>query len=174
MKQILVVVDMQNDFISGSLGTKEAINAVPHALALIESKKWDKIIATYDTHHGNYLNTQEGKNLPVIHCIEGTKGWELEENILSAITAAAPCEKILKEQFGSLDIIGKIAESGDEIEVTLCGVCTDICVISNAMIIKSAFPEAKVNVAKDACAGVTPEKHNAALDVLQSCQINII
>lgn len=168
--KILVVVDMQNDFIDGALGTPEALGIVDNVINAI--KKFDgEVIFTRDTHKENYLETQEGKNLPVIHCIEGSPGWEIRDEIKKS----APTGYLLnKSSFGSLALPGKISKIAKpkELEsITLIGLCTDICVISNAMILKAAFPEIPIIVRADCCAGVTVESHKTALNAMKMCQI---
>ena len=165
----LIVVDMQNDFITGSLGSKMAEKIVPEVAKKV--KNFDgEIIFTRDTHSENYLETSEGKKLPVVHCVKDTAGWE----ICGELKPFA--DKIVdKITFGSLElaqIIKDICPNPERIE--LCGLCTDICVISNAMILKSAFPEADITVDSGCCAGVTEQSHTNALDAMQSVQINII
>ena len=175
MQKILIIVDMQNDFITGALGTEEAKAIIPKILRKILDYKPSERYITMDTHFDNYLTTQEGKNLPVSHCIEGTEGWELEEHIKS--TSVKDDNIICKSSFGCLGLINKIAKlytQDTELKVELVGVCTDICVISNALLIKSAFPEVEITVDASCCAGTTPEKHKAALEVMKSCQINVI
>ena len=169
--KVLVVIDMQNDFIDGALGTPEACAIVPAVVDKI--RNFDGLVlATRDTHGADYLNTQEGRNLPVEHCIKGTKGWELNPEI-SALVKEAPIDK---PTFGSCELgmkLKEIAEHENIENITLIGVCTDICVISNAMIIKAFLPEVPVTVVKDCCAGVTPESHLRALEAMRSCQIEI-
>jgi nicotinamidase-related amidase len=172
--KFLIVIDMQNDFIDGVLGTKEAQAIVPLACEKIRNFE-GKIIATMDTHDENYLNTQEGKLLPVPHCIENTTGFDINDDIDEAIYEK-PHLKIYKHTFGVFDLpkwIKEIAyDSGEEIEaIELIGVCTDICVINNALILKAEFPEVPITVDATCCAGVTPELHKAALEVMKSCQI---
>ena len=164
----LIVIDMQNDFISGSLGTKEAQAIVPNVKKKIEEYKsrGDEIIFTQDTHYENYLETNEGKHLPVEHCIVNTNGWEIADGL-----EVEKCQYIHKPTFGWMhwdwnDYSFK--------EVELVGLCTDICVVSNALILKAQFPNANITVDASCCAGVTPEKHKAALEVMKSCQINVI
>lgn len=170
MRRILVVVDMQKDFIDGSLGTKEAEAIVPAVINKVKSYDKNDIYATRDTHQKDYLNTQEGRNLPVEHCIEGTPGWEIEPRIAAYI----PSDHIYdKPTFGSTDLVRdltKIAER-EEIEIEIVGLCTDICVISNALLLKAFMPEVKISVAADCCAGVTTQKHEASLETMRSCQI---
>lgn len=170
----LVVVDMQKDFISGSLGSQEAEKIVPAVCEkILEYKKsGGKIFVTMDTHNENYLSTSEGKNLPVEHCIKGTEGWELDERIKQAV--GDDCEIFEKITFGSKELAEKffsIIKPDDTIE--LCGLCTDICVVSNALLIKAFCPETTISVNSNCCAGVTPEKHQAALETMASCQIKI-
>ena len=175
--KILVVVDMQNDFIDGALGTREAVTIVPKVVEKIKSFEGRNLF-TRDTHEADYLGTQEGKNLPVEHCIRGTKGWELAPEIEKLRTE----EPIDKPSFGSISL-GTLLKAQDEdlkkqgepgIEsITLIGLCTDICVISNAMILKAYLPEVPVIVDADCCAGVTPESHKNALEAMKVCQIKI-
>ncbi len=172
MRKLLVVVDMQKDFVDGSLGTKEAVAIVPSVVDKIKSYNINDVFVTRDTHQTNYMETQEGKNLPVEHCIEGTAGWQLDENVAKVVEGAT---FINKPTFGSTilaDTIKKISEK-EEIEIELIGLCTDICVVSNALLLKAAMPEISISVDSSCCAGVTPEKHEAALKTMQSCQIYI-
>ena len=166
MRKALIVIDMQYDFIDGSLGTNEAQNILPNVKDLIDKKDYDNLFFTRDTHYKNYLETQEGKKLPVKHCIKNTHGWQIHE-ILNTDGA----EIIDKESFGFNGWKGKL-DNFDE--VVLVGLCTDICVISNALIIKAFYPEIKINIVEDATAGVTPESKAAAIKTAKSCQINII
>ena len=161
--KVLVVVDMQNDFIDGALGTKEAEAIVPFVADKI--RNFDgMVLSTRDTHFENYLETQEGKNLPVKHCIKGTDGWQIVPGL-----ETGNCEYIDKPTFGWLNWNG--FDEKDELE--LIGVCTDICVVSNALILKAKYPEAAISVDASCCAGVTPEKHKAALETMKSCQIDV-
>lgn len=166
--RVLVVVDMQNDFIDGSLGTKEAVAIVPAVVDKIKS--WEgKIVATRDTHPTSYLDTQEGRFLPVEHCIEGTEGWEIAPAVAKAL-AEKDAETINKPTFGSVILAQEmLAEQPEEIE--LIGLCTDICVVSNALLLKANMPEVRISVDATCCAGVTPAKHEAALETMRSCQI---
>jgi len=178
---MLVVVDMQNDFIDGSLGTKEAQEIVDNAVSKIQG--WDGgIICTMDTHEEGYLNTLEGKNLPVPHCIYGTDGWKLREEVADAVAAQKDDSHIqrsvtlYKETFGSRDlpdILNAISDENGIDSITLVGLCTDICVISNALLIKAFFPEIPISVDASCCAGVTPESHRNALAAMKMCQISI-
>jgi nicotinamidase-related amidase len=179
MKKITIVVDMQNDFLTGSLANPDAVSIIPSVLDQIKNS--DYVIYTRDTHDENYLETQEGKNLPVPHCVEGTHGWQIVDELdPQNITDIKMWHIVNKPTFGDVNIwmdmyfADLVNWNGEGVEVTFCGTCTDICVVSNAMIVKSLYPELVVNVKADACAGLTPEKHKAALDVMSSCQINII
>lgn len=171
MQDILIVVDMQNDFISGSLGTSEAQAITPNVLRLI--KDFDgKIIFTKDTHEANYLDTKEGKNLPVAHCIKGTQGWEIEKSLLPYTK-----EIIEKPTFGSLELVKRLQDLDREEKIntiTFVGLCTDICVISNVLLTKSAFLEAEIIVDASCCAGVSPQSHKNALEAMKTCQIKIV
>ena len=172
-KKVLVVVDMQKDFIDGALGTKEAVGIVEKAAAEI-AQFTGKIFVTMDTHHDNYLETAEGKKLPVPHCIKGTDGWLLNEKIQAAL-AGKDCVRIEKGTFGSTKLADAIREIGnqEELEIKCFGLCTDICVVSNVLLLKANFPEAKIAVRADCCAGVTQESHEAALKTMQMCQIEV-
>ena len=165
MKKTLVVVDMQKDFIDGALGTKEAVAIVENVKKKIALYKanGDEIIFTRDTHQENYMETNEGKHLPVEHCIEGTDGWKIGEGL--EVDGALYIDK---PTFGYMNW-----KEYDLEEVELIGLCTDICVVSNALIIKATFPEIKVTVDASCCAGVTPESHEAALSTMASCQLEI-
>ena len=167
MKRTLIVVDMQNDFIDGALGTKEARAIVPNVKKKIEEYKarGDKIIFTRDTHKSNYLKTNEGKHLPVEHCIEGTYGW-----IIANEVNYPEYKHINKKTFGYT--LWDYEDDFEEIE--LIGLCTDICVVSNALILKAFYPEINITVDASCCAGVTPESHKAALTTMKMCQINVI
>lgn len=173
MKHFLVIVDIQKDFVDGALGTKEAQAMVPLAAETIAAFRGD-IFVTYDTHSENYLDTAEGKKLPVTHCVKGTAGWELDAAIAGALEGKAytPVEKLT---FGSVNLPGLIREAAGEedFDITLLGLCTDICVVSNALILKANFPEKEISVLSACCAGVTPESHAAALTTMAMCQINV-
>lgn len=179
---ILVIIDAQNDFIDGSLANKEAQKAVPKIVELINSQDWDAIVTTQDTHGKNYLNTKEGKSLPIKHCIRGTEGWKINSDILLAIVNSTTKEfsKVEKPTFGYLDISQFVfdsthAENDDKFNITVVGFCTDICLISNTLLLKAGFPfSGEISVKADCCAGTTPEMHEKALDIMRSCQINII
>lgn len=174
MKKLLIVVDMQKDFVDGALGTSEAVAIVDNVVKKIENFDGD-IIATYDTHPENYMDTQEGKNLPVPHCIKGTDGWALNAKVQAALNKKG-FTAIEKPTFGSVDLPEYIKANynPDEIEIELIGLCTDICVVSNALLMKANFLETKVSVDASCCAGVTVESHNAALLTMKMCQVNVI
>lgn len=170
MQKILVVVDMQNDFINGSLGTKEAEAILPAVKNKIENFD-GKIIFTRDTHEKDYMETQEGRRLPVPHCIRGTDGWQIDASL-----PVGNAEVIDKPTFGSVSLAERISElhAADGVEsVTLIGLCTDICVISNALLVKAYLPEVEVRVDPACCAGVTPESHENALSAMRMCQITV-
>jgi len=164
-KKLLVVVDMQNDFVTGSLGSEAAQAIVPAVKSKIEQA--NNVMWTLDTHDEDYLQTQEGKNLPVKHCIKGTLGWEIIDELKEFVN---PGTTIEKPTFGSLEL-AEMAIEYDEIE--LCGLCTDICVITNALLIKTYAPQVKVSVDANCCAGVTPDSHNAALTAMKMCQVEV-
>lgn len=167
---VLVVVDMQNDFIDGALGTKEAQAIVPGVAEKINGFSGE-VYYTMDTHEADYLSTQEGKNLPVEHCIKGSKGWEIAPEI-PVINKANVLEK---PTFGSVSLATMLKEKEAELDsVTLIGLCTDICVISNAMLIKAYMPEVPVFVDASCCAGVTPMSHTNALEAMKMCQIQVL
>ena len=172
MRKLLLVIDMQNDFIDGSLGTDEAQNIVEKVKEKILAYPPRNIVATMDTHSEDYLETQEGKNLPVKHCIKGTKGWEIRADIAELLTEAKFYEK---PTFGSIRLAEdlKTLSEAEEIEIELVGLCTDICVISNALLLKAMMPEVKISVDAACCAGVTPKSHAAALTAMRTCQIQI-
>ena len=175
MKKILVVIDMQKDFVDGALGTPEAVAIVGNVVKEMK-KDYDKVFLTRDTHQSNYLETQEGRNLPVVHCIENTSGWQLNRRVANALKKIENYEIINKPTFGSDQLAGRIAAycKPEEIEsITLIGLCTDICVVSNALLLKAVMPEVKISVDASCCAGVTPEKHLAALETMRSCQVGV-
>jgi len=167
----LIVIDMQNDFIDGALGTKEAVAIVPRVKQKIEEyqKRGDKIIFTRDTHRSDYLERHEGKMLPIPHCIYGTDGWMIPETL-----DVPDCRYIDKDTFGWPFWGNNNTLSVFEPDMEIVGLCTDICVVSNALILRSMYPECDITVDASCCAGTTPEKHMAALEVMKSCQINII
>ncbi|MBR6322949.1 MAG: cysteine hydrolase [Lachnospiraceae bacterium] len=170
MKKVLLVIDMQTDFVDGSLGTKEAVAIVPAVKEKIRSFDGE-VIFTQDTHGEDYLSTQEGKNLPVVHCIKGTPGHAVIPELQDFLENAKVFEKVT---FGSTDLASYLKEEADEIEsIELVGLCTDICVVSNALLVKASMPEIPILVDASCCAGVTPEKHEAALETMRSCQIAV-
>ncbi|MBM6966516.1 cysteine hydrolase family protein [Massilimicrobiota timonensis] len=169
MKKTIIVVDMQNDFVTGSLGTKEACKTVPVIEKLLKENQGNQIIFTQDTHHEDYLSTSEGKMLPVEHCMKGTMGWEIIPELKEWTHQAIMVEK---PTFGSLKLPQLISQNQPE-QIILVGVCSDICVISNALILKAYFPETPIIVYENACAGVTPDKHQAAIETMKSCQIDV-
>ena len=177
--RILVVVDMQKDFIDGALGTAEAVAIVPAAAAKIREARraGAAVLATLDTHGEDYLSTREGRFLPVPHCVRGSAGWQLDPAIREALDGAPTLEK---PSFGSTELPGLVRRlsgaegTGAGLQIELIGLCTDICVVSNALILKAAFPEAELSVDAACCAGVTPERHRAALETMRSCQIKVI
>lgn len=181
MKQkVLVVVDMQNDFIDGSLGTKEAVEIVPAVCAKIRDAAAQQVLifATMDTHTAQYMQTREGRFLPVPHCILGTDGWQIRPEVAAALGTARVIEK---HSFGSMELPDAVAEAlqirgidPKDAEIELIGLCTDICVVSNALILKARFPETDIKVDPACCAGVTVEKHLAALETMRSCQIEVL
>lgn len=178
MKKILVVVDMQNDFITGVLGNAECQASVQKVVDVIKNNKYDNIFLTRDTHHDNYMETQEGKNLPVPHCIENTAGWEIVDAVSEAVAVCrdADVKIINKPTFGSVElgaILREIYDKEDAI-IDFCGVCTGICVISNVMIAKANCPEAEIRVFQNACACITPESHRTAIEAMRLCQVSIV
>lgn len=183
MKKVLVVIDCQNDFITGSLRNEEAIKVVPNIVEKINSFNGDLIVASFDTHDENYLESNEGKKLPFVHCIKDTEGWKLESSIQNAIDEAEENRKIQviyveKPTFGSDEIplfIHHLLPYNEELDIEFVGFCTDICVVSNVLITKSAFyNKADVRVDASCCAGVSVDKHNAALLTMRSCQVDIV
>lgn len=188
--KVLVIVDMQTDFISGSLGTPEAQAIVPNVVNKMKEHKntGTVILFTKDTHHEWYLGTPEGKKLPIPHCIKDTEGWAIDRTIHNEFKTGGYATysagdiingRITKSTFGSYDLVDALCDLDCQIdegitEIELCGVCTDICVISNTIMIKNAFPDVPIMVDASCCAGVTPEKHTAALEVMKSCQIDVI
>lgn len=173
MKKVLIVVDMQKDFVDGALGSNEAVAIVDNVVKKIEDFD-GKIIVTYDTHDENYMNTQEGKKLPVPHCIKGTEGWKLDKKVQAALDKKG-FEAVEKPTFGSATLVELIRKEGaDDLEIEMIGLCTDICVVSNALLLKANFPEMNISVDAKCCAGVTEEKHLAALETMRSCQIEVV
>ncbi len=173
MKKFLIVVDMQKDFVDGALGSAEAVAIVPNVVDKINSFDGE-IIVTYDTHFENYMETSEGKNLPVPHCIKGTDGWVLDKDVQKALNNKSYTE-VEKPTFGSVKLPDIIKQkAGDEpFSIELIGLCTDICVVSNALLLKANFLESEISVDSSCCAGVTVDSHNAALTTMKMCQINV-
>lgn len=171
MKNVLIVVDMQKDFIDGALGTKEAEAIVDNVAEFV--KAFDgEVVFTRDTHFDNYMETQEGKNLPVPHCIKGTDGWQIDRKLV----ALKPNGMKLfdKLTFGSVELAEYLKAEKELESITLVGLCTDICVISNALLLKAYLPETPIKVVEKCCAGVTPESHKNALEAMKMCQIQIV
>ena len=174
MEKVLIVVDMQKDFVDGSLGTAEAVAIVDKVASRIAAFD-GRIFATLDTHQADYLETAEGKKLPVPHCIKDTDGWLLNEKVMYALSEKN-YRTIEKGTFGSTKLVEEIAKlaADGEVAVELIGLCTDICVVSNALLLKAHFPEMGIAVDASCCAGVTPKTHEAALETMKMCQIDII
>lgn len=172
MKKVLVVVDMQNDFIDGSLGTVQAQGIVSKVISKIKSYPADCIYATRDTHGEDYLESSEGKNLPVVHCVKGSKGWEIRPEVAEAMPQAVILDK---PTFGSTELAKLLYRENEKegLEIELVGLCTDICVVSNALLLKGFLPENRISVDASCCAGVTPESHEAALATMKMCQIMV-
>lgn len=173
--KVLVVVDMQNDFIDGSLGTAEAQSIVASVMEKIRGFD-GMVIATRDTHTGDYLNTEEGRHLPVIHCVKGTEGWKIRDEI-DRLLEEKEAVRIDKPSFGSVELgayVKKLDEEKGVEEITLIGVCTDICVISNALLLKACLPEVRICVDASCCAGADPGSHARALEAMKPCQIEIV
>lgn len=174
MEKLLVVIDVQNDFVTDALKNDEAICRLPNVVKAVEraAAAGTDIWFTRDTHHQNYMETQEGANLPVPHCLMGTKGWEIVDELKPY--ADKPLALTFdKPTFGSVALATEISKHADLKEVTLIGYCTDICVVSNALLIKAFNPELKIRVIEECCAGVSEETHNAALKTMETCQIEI-
>lgn len=173
MAKYLIIIDMQNDFVTDALGTAEA-RAMAPSLCSYARQFEGKVMFTQDTHHEDYLSTQEGKFLPVAHCIEGSEGWKVIPELKDVLDRAEAVFR--KPAFGSLELARELLrryEEGDVDAVEFVGVCTDICVVSNALLVKAFLPEVPVTVLASLCAGVTPEKHEAALETMRSCQIEV-
>ena len=172
MRKILVVVDMQKNFIDGALGTKEAQAILGPVLEKMKSYRKPDIYATRDTHGRDYLTTAEGKKLPVEHCIQGTEGWMLHPEVEALVE---PSQIVDKPTFGSLDLALRLNQRNQKtpLEVELVGLCTDICVVSNALLFKAFLPETPISVDASCCAGVTPESHAAALETMEMCQVEV-
>ena len=172
MQEILIVVDMQNDFVTGALGSPEAVAALPKVVEKVRGFD-GRVLFTRDTHEQNYLDTQEGHNLPVVHCVRDTPGWQICPE-LEAVRKEQPVDKCT---FGSVGL-GTVLRAADKEnhirKITLVGVCTDICVISNAMLLRAFFPEAPIEILSSCCAGVTPASHATALAALAACQCRVL
>ena len=180
-RKILVVIDCQNDFITGALRNEEAIKNVPNIVKKIREFNGDAIFYTMDTHEENYLQTNEGQKLPVVHCVKGTDGWKLDSNVQTALDDAKlrniKVVGVEKPTFGSFDLVEEIKRVSlwADLDIEFVGFCTDICVVSNALMVKAAFyNKATVKVVENCCAGVTPETHFAACKTMQMCQIDVI
>lgn len=172
MEKLLIVVDMQNDFVDGALGTPEAVKIVGPVADKIRAHQ-GPVVFTRDTHRENYPDTQEGKNLPVVHCVKGTHGWQLNPEINLLVDGR---EIFDKPTFGSIELshyVASLYQSHQIDSVELIGLCTDICVLSNAILLKAVEPEMKVSVDGSCCAGVTPESHRNALEAMKMCQVEI-
>ena len=169
--KLLIVIDMQNDFIDGSLGTKEAVAIVPNVAKKIAKARaaGETVVFTRDTHQSNYLKTQEGKNLPVLHCVEGSDGWQISSKL-----EVGDSRIFNKPSFGSMELADYAATLNDLKEIELVGLCTGICVISNAIPAKMFAPEANIRVLEKACACVTPDSHKTAIEAMKTCQIDIV
>ena len=169
--KVLVVIDMQNDFIDGALGTAEAQAIVPGVREKIRTARQAQVpvVFTRDTHGADYLQTQEGRKLPVPHCVKNTFGWQIESSL-----DVADSPVFDKPGFGSTALVGYLASLEDLTEVELIGLCTDICVLTNAFAVKTALPEVQITVDAACCAGVTPQSHRTALDAMRCCQIEIL
>lgn len=170
-KDILVVVDMQNDFIDGTLGTREAAGIVPSVVEYVRRFNGE-VVFTRDTHYVNYLDTQEGERLPVAHCVKNTVGWNICDELMDVMTH--DMKVFNKNTFGSVELCEYLRSVQDLKSVVLVGLCTDICVISNALTIKAFVPEVEIKVVADCCAGVTPESHYNALEAMKMCQVTIV
>ncbi|MBR5384492.1 MAG: cysteine hydrolase [Bacteroidales bacterium] len=178
MKRILVVIDVQKDFVDGALGNAEAVAIVPNVVKKINEGAWDGIVVTLDTHGEDYLKTKEGARLPVVHCIKNTPGWQLDRQVSEALSKVSlPVLYIEKPTFGKTSLMSDIISTfGDEhLDITVTGLMTDICVVSNALILKAAgYDKSDISVDSACCAGTSPEAHEAALRTMASCQIDIL
>ena len=174
MKKFLIVVDMQKDFVDGALGSAEAAAIVPNVVRKIQDFDGE-LIATFDTHHENCMDTAEGKKLPVPHCIQGTPGWALDSAVAAALENRG-YTAVEKPTFGSTALAGILRQMAgqEDFSMELVGLCTDICVVSNALLLKAHFPEKQIRVDASCCAGVTPKSHEAAIATMASCQIDIL
>ena len=174
MRKFLIVVDMQKDFVDGALGTPEAVAIVPRVAEKIRSFPGE-LFVTLDTHEADYLQTAEGKKLPIPHCIRNTAGWQLDQSVAAALSGKR-YTVVEKPTFGSTRLPELISEAahGEEFSLELIGLCTDICVVSNALLLKAHFPEVPMSVDASCCAGVSPQTHKAALATMQCCQIDVV
>ena len=177
-RKVLIVVDVQNDFITGALRNEEAIKRLPNIVNLVKEEKFDDIYLTMDTHDEDYLDTLEGQKLPVKHCIEGTEGHKLAPELVKALKDFPALKIFRKDTFGSLNLADELKNlwylnTRQEVEFTFVGFCTDICVVSNALLLRANLPNAKITVVENCCAGVTKESHDAALQTMNMCQIEI-
>lgn len=172
MNKTLIIVDMQNDFITGSLANPAA-QAIVKPMAEYIKNFEGQIIFTRDTHFNNYFETQEGKNLPIKHCISATAGWEIHDDLYATLRNKTDWSIVNKYSFGDIEMLDDELDAYVD-EIYICGTCTDICVISVALNLKARYPEVKIYCIADLCAGLTPEKHEAALEVMRSCQIEVI
>lgn len=182
-KKVLIVVDIQNDFVTGSLGTPEAQAIVPNVVKKVEKYKSnnDPIITTQDTHYANYLETNEGKKLPIKHCIVSSDGWQIEDSIYSCLRGYSYYKPILKHTFGSLELIEYLKpfitenkEIQSKYSIELCGLCLDICIITNLVLLKTAFPEANIFIDLKCTAATTTEMYKNTVSILESLQIEVI
>ena len=173
MRKVLVVIDVQNDFIDGALGSEQSQKVIPNIVNKIKEYDPWNVYLTRDTHYENYLDTQEGRNLPTVHCIEGSDGWQLHSEVAAAAGSAMVVDK---PTFGSNKLAGILMSerAQESLEIELVGLYTDICVVSNALLFKAAMPEAPITVDASCCAGVTNERHKAALETMKACQIKVI
>lgn len=177
--KVLAVIDMQNDFLTGVLGNAECANTISQVVDVIQNGNYDYIFLTRDTHQENYMETQEGKKLPVPHCINNTEGWEINADVMEAVKEkyAGKYTIVDKPTFGSVELATKlkeICENTCDTEIEFVGVCTGICVISNVLLAKANLYEAQVKVIEKACACVTPDTHRTAIDAMKTCQIDIV
>jgi nicotinamidase-related amidase len=177
-RKVLIVVDVQNDFITGALRNEEAIKRLPNIVNLVKTSKFDDIYLTMDTHDETYPNSLEGKKLPVKHCIEGTEGHKLAKELVKALKDFPALRIFKKNTFGAVHLARELRDLVDlsvnqEIEFTIVGFCTDICVVSNALLLRAFAPNAKITVFKDCCAGTNEDNHEAALKTMESCQIDV-
>lgn len=176
MYRLLVIVDAQNDFITGSLGSKTADAAVPNIVSLIQNHEWDNIVCTMDTHGNDYFETLEGKKLPVKHCEQTSPGWCMDSRVLVALGNKYNFYE--KDTFGSTDMVNEVYDSlkmknQEEVEIHICGFCTDVCVMANTVMLRAAMPNTRIVVHSRACAGVTKKAHEAALEIFSSQQIDV-